>query len=219
MLKTIEVNPKSPPQASVIWLHGLGADGYDFAGIVPELNLPAKYAVRFVFPHAPMRPVKYAGNIRMRAWFDLDRLDIEAKEDKAGICHSQQLINELIENEIKQGIPSNKIVLAGFSQGGAMSLQCGLRFPQKLAGILVLSAWLPLVKELTQERNSVNDATPILMIHGTEDPLLPLDWAKKSYDYLKEMGYQIKFSTYNMPHSVCPEEIVEIGKWLTTVLE
>ena len=218
MLQTIEINPKLSPSASVIWMHGLGADGYDFADIVPSLNLPKELNVRFVFPHAPIRAVKYAGGARIRAWFDVADINRRVKEDETGIRESEKLIGQLIERELAQKIPSQKIALAGFSQGGAMALQCGLRYPEKLAGILVLSAWLPLTRTVVSERSVANQQTPILMLHGTDDSLIPLSWAKESCDYLQKIGYHAECSSYPMQHAVCPEEIAMIGTWLSNLL-
>lgn len=218
MLRTLEVNPEISPRASVIWLHGLGASGHDLVDIAAQLNLPKELGVRFVFPHAPVRPVQYANNAKLRAWFNFANIEYHAKEDKAGIKKSEIAIAELISQELAQNIPSEKIVLAGFSQGGAMALQCGLRFPKKLAGILVLSAWLPLPHTVITERNIANQQTPILMLHGTNDPLIPPDWAMEGCDYLKEIGYHATLSSYPMQHAVCPEEITAIGIWLRELL-
>ena len=218
MLQTIEINPEISPRASVIWLHGLGASGYDFVDIVESLNLSSSLGVRFVFPHAPIMPVKYASNTKMRAWFDVVSLERDAQEDGVGIKRSEQLINQLIVKELESNIPSDKIVIAGFSQGGVMALQCGLRYPEKLAGILVLSAWLPLANSVIAERAPVNIETPVLMLHGTDDSLIPLDWAAQSYDYLKEIGHSVSMVSYPMQHNVCPEEINAIGVWLSKVL-
>ncbi len=218
MLKTIEINPKSQASASVIWLHGLGASGYDFVDVVPLLNLPENSGVRFVFPHAPVKSVTCLGNEKVRAWFNIDELTADMQEDAVGIKESESLIYELIAHELQQKIPSHKIVLAGFSQGGAMALQCGLRCSQKLAGILVLSAWLPLKDTVFSEKSTMNQNTPILMQHGEDDDLVLLDWAKESHDYLLKIGYDVRLSSYPMRHAVCPEEIDVIGGWLRNLL-
>lgn len=218
MLPIVEINPKGKITASVIWMHGLGADGNDFADIVPQLHLPDELGVRFVFPHAPMRSVTWAGGMRLRAWFNVDRLDLNAKQDAAGLHESQQLIEELVAAELARGIVSNRIILAGFSQGGALALQCGLRYPEPLAGIMVLSAWLPLADTVAQEKNPNNQNTPILMVHGTVDPLIPIAWSQQSCDYLRDLGYQVNWQTFAMPHSVCPEEVELIGAWLRELL-
>lgn len=218
MLRTLEISPVVPQRSSIIWLHGLGASGHDFVDIVPQLNLPAELGVRFIFPHAPVRAVKYAGGAKMRAWFDFDSLDYGSKEDANGIREAESFIGQLINKERQRGIPSEKIVLAGFSQGGAMALQCGLRYPETLGGILVLSAWLPLSSTVEAERNVTNQKTPILMLHGTLDPLIPLSWADESCASLQKLGYFSTIRSYPMQHTVCPEEITEIGIWLRGIL-
>ena len=214
MLQVVEINPEVSPRASVIWMHGLGADGYDFVDIVAQLNLPKELGVRFVFPHAPVRAVKYANNEKMRAWFNFASLDWGSKEDEEGIRQSEKMIAQLVSQEVDRKIPCEKIVLAGFSQGGAMALQCGLRYPKQLSGILVLSAWLPLRHTVLLERSIANQATPILMLHGTADPVIPLNWAVESGDYLKKIGHSVAISSYPMQHTVCPQEVIAIGLWL-----
>lgn len=216
MLQFIELNPKRTAKSCVIWLHGLGADGNDFVDIVPQLNLPDESAIRFIFPHAPIRKVTWAGNMPMRAWFDVYRID-RALEDERGIQESQILIDELIAAEVARGIPASNIVLAGFSQGGAMTLQCGLRYPSKLAGMLVLSGWLPLAKTLAFEKNVANQNTPILLQHGSRDDLIPLAWAEDTYKYLIDAKYPVRFDTYPMQHAVCADEIATLGAWLRAV--
>ncbi|MBU0744143.1 MAG: dienelactone hydrolase family protein [Gammaproteobacteria bacterium] len=218
MLQTIEINPKSHPTASVIWLHGLGASGYDFVDIVPLLNLSPEINIHFVFPHAPVREVAYAGNAKIRAWFNVIDLDRRVEVDEEGIRESQKLVSELIAKELEQNVPSHKIALVGFSQGGVMALQCGLRYPEKLAGILSLSAWLPLKHTVTSERSASNQQTPILMQHGVDDELIPLAWAEESRDYLQQLGYNVMLDSYPMRHTVCPDEISVIGNWLGNLL-
>lgn len=218
MLHPLEINPEGKPKASVILLHGLGASGYDFVDIAKQLNLSKELGVRFVFPHAPIRKVQYMGNAKMRAWFDFGSLKWGSREDEDGIRTSEKIIANLINNELELGISSEKIILAGFSQGGAMALQCGLRYPKKLAGILVLSSWLPLRNTIANEKNISNQQIPILMLHGTNDDVIPLSWAVKSCNYLKENGYHSTIFTYSMRHNVCQEEIVTIGKWLNELL-
>lgn len=217
MLQFIEINSKNTAKFSVIWMHGLGADGNDFVDIIPQLNLSAASEVRFIFPHAPMRKVTWAGNMEMRAWFNVVTLD-RSSEDVEGIRASQALIDELIRHEIARGIRSENIILAGFSQGGAMALHTGLRYPEKLGGIIALSAWLPLAESLNIEKNSVNQNIPILMQHGTLDHLIPLSWAEQSRDYLLAANYQVQFNSYPMQHEVCIEEIHAVGAWLRKVL-
>ncbi len=209
-LTAIEINPDTEPQASVIWLHGLGADGYDFVDIVPQLNLPKELAVRFVFPHAPIRPVTLNGGYQMRAWFDIYGLDAGSPQDEIGIKQTQQLIDQLINKELALGIASKKIVLAGFSQGGAMALQCGLNFPQNLAGILVLSSFLM----LTDKLEKINKSSPIFMAHGEYDDVVPIKWGEFSRDKLNNLGCKVQWTSYPIAHQLCDQEIVDIARWL-----
>lgn len=205
--------------AVVIWLHGLGADGHDFAPIVPELHLPSDLNIRFVFPHAPMQPVTINGGYVMRAWYDIKAPNLQAEEDEQGIIQSQQHIVRLIEHEISQGIAANKIVLAGFSQGGAISLYTGLRYPQALAGVMALSTYLPLAQSTAAQASSENRTIPIMMVHGEHDPIVPLQAANLSRAHLEDLGYKVQWSTYPMEHSVCQEEITAISEWLLKVLQ
>ncbi|HEX9127320.1 MAG TPA: alpha/beta fold hydrolase, partial [Methylomirabilota bacterium] len=204
------------PRAAVIWLHGLGADGHDFEPIVPELGMPAALDVRFVFPHAPMQPVAINGGAVMRAWYDVTG---DGRQDAAGIRASQVRVEALIARERARGIPARSIVLAGFSQGGAIALQTGLRHPERLASILALSTYLPLPETLEQEASQANRDVPIFMAHGTQDPVIPLSWTMRSRDRLKALGYAVEWHEYPMPHSVCAEEIADISRWLRTVLQ
>jgi phospholipase/carboxylesterase len=215
LLEAIEIETAPAPTAAIIWLHGLGADGHDFEPIVPELGLPKSTAVRFIFPHAPVRPVTINGGARMRAWYDVTS---DGKQDAAGIRASQAHVEALIARERARGIPARTVVLAGFSQGGAIALQTGLRHPERLAGILALSTYLPLPETLEQEASQANRDVPIFMAHGTQDPLIPLSWATRSRDRLKALGYVIEWHEYPMPHSVCAEEIADVGRWLHSVL-
>jgi phospholipase/carboxylesterase len=212
-LKTIEINPKSPPKNSVIWLHGLGADGYDFVPIVAELQLPDELAIRFVFPHAPMRPVTINNSYTMRAWYDIYTLDTQMKEDEAGLRKSYNLIQELILAEENSGIKSENIILAGFSQGGAMALFSGLRYPKPLGGILALSAYLPLALTLPKEGSKANQKTPILMLHGTFDEVVPVVLAQMSKDFLMK-EYEVELDLFPMGHQVVAEELLRIEGWL-----
>jgi phospholipase/carboxylesterase len=202
-------------EAAVIWLHGLGAAGHDFEPIVPELGLPATLRLRFVFPHAPVQPVTINGGLAMRAWYDITN---DGRQDAAGIRASQQRVEALIEREKSRGVAPARIVLAGFSQGGAIALHTGLRHPERLAGILALSTYLPLADTLAAEAHPANREAPIFMAHGTEDSLIPLARARASRDALQALGYQVEWHEYPMPHSVCAEEIAHIGAWLTRVL-
>jgi len=218
MIDALEINPAQVATASVIWLHGLGADGHDFEPIVPELGLANDKAVRFIFPHAPVRPITINGGLAMRGWFDILGFDFNSAQDEKGIRESAAMVNHLIDQERSRNIPAERIILAGFSQGGAMALHCGLRHPETLGGIIALSTFLPLAEKLPQEINSVNQHIPIFMAHGSEDPLLPIQLGEASRDYLAQHQYQVEWHSYPMPHSVCPEEIVAIGEWLNNLL-
>jgi phospholipase/carboxylesterase len=214
----IEIETAPQPTASVIWLHGLGADGHDFVPIVPELRLPSDLAVRFVFPHAPHRPVTINRGYVMRAWYDIAETEFGRREDEAGIRESEQTMRALIQRETERGISSERIVLAGFSQGGAVVLHTGLRLPQRLAGILALSTYLPLADTLKAEAHPANADVPIFMAHGTDDPIIPLALGESSADLLTRRGANLEWRTYEMEHSVCLDEIQDIAGWLTRVL-
>lgn len=218
LLETLEIETAANPTHAVIWLHGLGADGNDFAPIVPELGLKDTPAVRFIFPHAPVMPVTINNGMSMRAWYDIVDTNLGRREDAQGIKASQKRVEALIQNENSRGIETKNIVLAGFSQGCAMTLQTGLRYPEKLAGLLCLSGYLPLHDSLAQERNPANNDTPIFMAHGTQDPVVSLDRAEASRQILTELGYNINWQTYPMPHSVCAPEVADIAKFLKQVL-
>jgi phospholipase/carboxylesterase len=202
----------------VIWLHGLGADGHDFAPIVPELRLPTSLAVRFVFPHATIQPVTINGGMAMRSWYDILTPNLVKREDEAGIRVSEQAIQALIARENARGVPTSRIVLAGFSQGCAMTLHTGIRFKEKLAGLMGLSGYLPLIDMAAQERQAANAATPIFLAHGTHDPVVTLERAEVSRAKLVELGYSVQWHTYPMPHSVCAQEIDDISSFLQSVL-
>jgi phospholipase/carboxylesterase len=214
----IEISPENAPRASIIWLHGLGADGHDFVPLIPQLGIVEALGVRVVLPHAPHRPVTINNGMVMRAWYDIRGADFRAAEDAQGIRASGTLLHGLIAREREHGIPAEHILLAGFSQGGAIALHTGLRYPQRLAGILVLSAYLPLAASLAAERTAANAEIPILQAHGSHDPLVPLAWAKQSRDYLGELGYRIDWREYPMQHTVCPEEVGDIRSWILSVL-
>ncbi|MEK6243056.1 MAG: dienelactone hydrolase family protein [Pseudomonadota bacterium] len=216
-LEVIEIETGPAPQAAVIWLHGLGADGHDFEPIVPELGLPATKPIRFIFPNAPQRPVTINNGMRMRAWYDILQLGGGA-EDEAGIRDAQGLLEDLISRETGKGIPHSKIVLAGFSQGGAIVLQTALRQRERLAGVMALSTYLPLSKTLDKERAAANSDLPIFMAHGAYDNMIPLDRAVRSRDALQALGYAVQWHEYPMPHSVCPEEIADIAAFLLRIL-
>jgi phospholipase/carboxylesterase len=210
----IVLAPAAPAAASVIWLHGLGADGRDFVPIVPELKLPAEPGVRFVFPHAPVRPVTLNNGMRMRAWYDIRTLTAEGRADETGLRESGARLAEYIAKERAAGIDAARIVVAGFSQGGAVALHAGLRYAEPLAGILALSTYLPLASTLATERNAANQETPILMCHGLYDPVLPHGLGVMARDALRALGYTVDWQEYPMQHQVCLPEIEAIGAWL-----
>jgi phospholipase/carboxylesterase len=216
-LPAVEVQTRPNPSHSIVWLHGLGADGHDFVPIVESLRLPP-IGVRFVFPHAPMRPVTINGGFVMRAWYDVIDTDFGARQDEHGIRASQEAVEALIAREVERGIPASRIVLAGFSQGGVMSLHVGLRHAKKLAGLMVLSGYLPLAHTVASERNAANEPTSIFMAHGSEDPIISISAAKSSRQQLVKLGYQVDWHDYRMPHAVCEEEIADIAGWLGKVL-
>ncbi len=215
---TVEIETGANPQSCGIWLHGLGADGHDFEPIVPQLVRPAERALRFVFPHAPMRPVTLNGGYAMRAWYDIIALDRRAAEDERGIRASQALIAELISRENARGIATEHIVLAGFSQGGAMALFCGTRYPERLAGIIGLSCYQLLAARFDAERLPVNQPTPIFLAHGLQDPVVSPLLGEAACRQLQGAGYAVEWHAYSMPHSVCPQEVVDIATWLRRVL-
>lgn len=221
LLETIEIQTAPNPTAAVIWMHGLGADGNDFVPIVNELDLSGAPAIRFVFPHAPMRPVTINNGYVMRAWYDVSFGDLEGhsrKADEKGVRESQAQIGALIARENGRGIAANRTVLAGFSQGGAVALQTGLRYPEALAGVMALSTYLPLAESFTKEATPANAKTSIFMAHGTHDPVVPYAMGKTSHERLQQAGYAVEWHDYPMQHSVCLEEIADVGRWLRRVL-
>lgn len=215
MLDAIEITTGAEPRLSVVWLHGLGADGHDFEPIVPELGL--RLPVRFIFPHAPVRPVTINGGMAMRAWYDILGFDRRSKEDSAGIRASAAAVTELVDREIERGMASDRIVLAGFSQGGAIALHTALRDPRPLAGVLALSTYLPLAATLASERSAANARIPLFMAHGTDDGVLPIQLAESSRGTLEALGYAVDWHAYPMAHSVCMEEINAVGAWLASL--
>lgn len=219
LLDAVEVETGRSPQASVIWLHGLGADGHDFEPLVPVLGLPAALPVRFVFPNAPMRPVTINGGMVMRAWYDIRPEGGERREDAAGVRESQVHVEALIARERARGITPGRLVLAGFSQGGAMALHTGLRHPEGLAGILALSCFLPVADTLAAEASPANRDVPIFMAHGTRDEIIPLARARRARDVLLGLGYRVQWHEYPMPHSVSDTEVADLSRWLRTVLD
>jgi phospholipase/carboxylesterase len=218
LLETIEVATSEHPTAAVIWMHGLGADGNDFVPIVRELDLEGCPGIRFVFPHAETMPVTINNGYVMRAWYDILGMDLVRREDENGLRASQARIEALIAREIERGISPEHIVLAGFSQGCAMTLQTGLRHPQTLAGLMCLSGYLPLADKIADERSNANQHTPVFMAHGRGDGVVVIERAEASRDRLQALGYDIEWHEYLMPHSVCAEEIDDISTWLKRVL-
>lgn len=214
-LEQLELTTGPEPKGTIIWMHGLGADGWDFVSIVKELGLPDDLPLRFIFPHAPLRPVTLNNGQVMRAWYDIAMMELQRLPDEKGIRESQRQIEVLLAREKVRGMAADKIVLAGFSQGGAIALQAGLRHAESLAGILALSTYLPLADTLATEGAAANKAIPIFMAHGSQDTIVPLALAEASRDKLKANGYPVRWNTYPMPHSVCMEEIAAVGQWLS----
>jgi phospholipase/carboxylesterase len=215
--EAVEIETAAAPDAAVIWLHGLGADGHDFEPVVAELRLPARLRVRFVFPHAPVRPVTINMGMRMRAWYDILQLG-GGPEDAAGIRASQALLEALIERETRRGVAARRVVLAGFSQGGAIAMHTGLRHGERLAGILALSTYLPLAGTLVAERNPANADLPLFVAHGSQDPMIDMSCARQSRAALEALGFAVQWREYPMAHSVCGEEIADIAAWLLRIL-
>lgn len=218
LLPCVTVNPQSDHKATVIWLHGLGADGHDFEPIVPELKLPAELGVKFLFPHAPVMPVTINGGYQMRAWYDIRDADLANREDKEGVLQSSAQVEQLIEKELASGVPSDKIILAGFSQGGAIALHLATRIKHKLAGIVALSTYLTMPDQLASEKSESNLETPIFMAHGSQDPVVPMQRGQYSAKVLEESGFKVSWQDYPMAHAVCLEEIQALGKYLQSVL-
>ncbi len=219
LLENIEIETAPNPTVAIIWMHGLGADGNDFVPLVRELDLAGLPGIRFVFPHANTMPVTINGGYVMRAWYDIMGTDLVRREDEGGLRASQLQVEALIAREKARGIPASRIILAGFSQGCAMTLQTGLRHPEKLAGLLCLSGYVPLSAKVPTERASASLETPIFMVHGRSDGVIPIARAEQSRDLLKSMGYSIEWHEYNMQHSLCQEEVDDIGAWLKKVLK
>ena len=218
-LETIEIETAPSPQSAVIWMHGLGADGHDFAPIVRELDLSGCTGIRFVSQHAETMPVTINNGYVMRAWYDILGMDLVRREDAQGLRTSQQRIDDLIAREIARGIPAERIVLAGFSQGCAMALQTGLRYPQRLAGLMCLSGYLPLADTIADERHAANQDTAIFMAHGRGDGVVLINRAEASRDLLQQLGYHVEWHEYMMQHSVCAEEVDDISRWLQQTLK
>jgi phospholipase/carboxylesterase len=219
--ETVEVGGGEKPDGAVIWLHGLGADGHDFEPIVPELQLDEFADIRFVFPHAPVRPVTINGGIPMRAWYDVMSLDRSGPQDEPGIRDSAEALEQLIQREHERGVPYDRIVVAGFSQGGAIAMYTAMRFAEKLAGLMALSTWMPLEatidREVMQSPESQPRDLPILMAHGSLDPMLPIAAGQHARDIMQKAGFDVQWHDYPMAHAVCAEEIAEIRRWLLSI--
>ncbi len=219
--ETVEVAGGEQPLGTVIWLHGLGADGHDFEPIVPELRLSGEIDLRFVFPHAPVRPVTLNAGASMRAWYDIMSLDRSGPQDEAGIRESSESLLRLIEREHERGIAYDRIVLAGFSQGGAIAMHTAMRYPNKLAGLMVLSSWMPLESSIDAEVAQAAEAQPrdlpVLMVHGSFDPMLPIAAGQRARELMEQAGFTVQWHDYPMAHAVCAEEIAEIRNWLLRI--
>ncbi len=218
LLEAVEVTLGETCERSVIWLHGLGADGYDFQPIVPELGLPRDAGVRFVFPHAPQRPVSVNAGMTMRAWFDIYGIGAGFPQDTEGVEASAAAVSALLARERSRGVAPEHTVLAGFSQGGAIALHAGLRHPERLAGIMGLSTWIPLPEQLAGELHPANRRTPLFLAHGSRDPVVPSELGIRSRDWLEAEGYAVEWHDYPMEHQVCLEQVRDIGAWLGRVL-
>jgi phospholipase/carboxylesterase len=214
LLETVERETGPAPQSSIVWLHGLGADGHDFAPIVPELLRPGWPAIRFVFPHAPVRAVTINGGARMRAWYDIRNLEIDQRADEQGVRESITQVEALIAREHERGVPAGRILLAGFSQGGAIALAAGVRREAALGGLVALSTYLPMASTTAAEATRAGLSTPVFMAHGSQDPVVPASLGLRSRDALQALGMAIDWHAYPMPHSVCAEEIRDLGDWL-----
>jgi phospholipase/carboxylesterase len=217
-LEAVELEPPTTADAAVVWLHGLGADGHDFAPLVPELRLPAGSAVRFVLPHAPIRPVTINGGYRMRAWYDVAGFDRGAPQDESGIRASAEAIGALVKRERERGVPSERIVIAGFSQGAAMALHLGPRWPERLGGVIGLSGYLPLSDTVAREAHPQNAALPVFLAHGSLDEVVPQEAGLGSRDALRALGYGVEWRSYPMGHSVCAQEVADVREWLLRCL-
>lgn len=213
-LSCIEISATSTTLYSIIWLHGLGADGHDFESIVPELKLKKEQHIHFIFPNAPIQAVTINGGMEMRSWYDILVADLDREVTVNDIYQSAAAVTQLIEKEIERGVKAENILLAGFSQGGVIALHAGLRFPQKLAGIIALSTYLPTIEQLKSERNITNDNTAIFMAHGSMDPVVAVQSAKIAFSQLKELSYPISWHEYPMQHSLCVEEIIDIAAFI-----
>lgn len=213
-LETVVVDPQTEHRATVIWLHGLGDSGHGFAPIVPALNLPASLGIKFIFPHAPIQPVTVNGGMEMRAWYDIKSMDFNDRADMDGVKISAAQVKQLIDDEIIAGIPSDKIILAGFSQGGVITYYLGLQYPQPLAGLMALSTYLANPASVADERHTANYQTPIFIAHGRFDPVVPEQFGDQAQNTLNGLGYPVQWQTYPMEHAVCQDEVSAISQWL-----
>jgi phospholipase/carboxylesterase len=217
-ITTLDIEPEGTARTAIIWMHGLGADAHDFEPIVPHLRIPAEFGLRFIFPNAPLRPVTINGGIEMRAWYDILSMDIPRVEDPTGVHDSDRIIRELIQREKERGIAADHIVLAGFSQGGAMALYTGLRYSERLAGILGLSCYVPLASTLAEERHVANQDIPLFLAHGIMDPMIPVHYGRAAAEQLTSLGYRIERHEYPMGHEVNWDEIQAMARWLNEIL-
>jgi phospholipase/carboxylesterase len=211
------IEPQERADAAVILLHGLGADGHDFESLVPELRMPASPSLRWIFPHAPVRAVTINGGLPMRAWYDIIAIDPNAPEDEAGIRKSARLIDALIKRERELGIMASRIIVAGFSQGGAMALFAALRWPERLCGLVALSCYLPLPAALSSEAAAANSTVPVFLAHGTMDPVVPFSFGESSREVLRESGHEVSWHAYQMQHEVCQQELADLREWILHV--
>lgn len=218
-LETVEISSGQNPSAAVIWLHGLGADGHDFEPIVPQLAWPGAPDIRYVFPHAPVRPVTINGGMAMRAWYDILTLTSERGHDREGVVDSVNQVAGLLQREIANGIPPERIIIAGFSQGGAVALQLALRYPRSLAGVVALSSYMLFADRIESQRSEANARLAAFVAHGTVDPVVPIAMGESAAKQLESMGHPVEWHTYPMAHAVCPEEIQHLRDWMRTRLE
>ena len=218
-LDCIQLETQPHPDAAVIWLHGLGADGNDFVPIAQELDLPSSLRIRFIFPHAPVRPISINQGYRMRGWYDVTSLDVAGRDDSEGIIASSEAVAKLCDDQVLAGIRHDRIVLAGFSQGGAIALHCGLRQPRRLAGIMALSCYLPRAAALENEAAAANRKTPVFMAHGRVDSVVAIEFGRQARKLLEQLDYPVEWRDYPMGHSVCPDEITDIRRWLIELLD
>lgn len=214
LLDCVEKETGPKPRVTVIWLHGLGADGNDFVSMVPEIVAADWPSLRFVFPHAPRRPITINGGMPMRAWYDITGMEIAQRQDEVGIRKSIEQVEALISREVERGVPASNIILAGFSQGAAMSISTALRHPQRLAGVIALSGYLPLERQLESERSAANADVPIFIGHGSLDPVVPQTLGMLCRDFLRSHGYNVDWHSYAMAHQVCIEEIADLRAWM-----